>query len=83
MFGNLRYIGSRMPFIVDNIIVLTYFESDSSVSRALNVIKTRGSNHLNEIVKYKITKKGIDIGSRIKNKDGIMTGNTRTVLPGR
>ncbi len=78
--GNLRYIGKRMPFIVDNIIILTYFESNSSIQRAINIIKTRGSNHQKRILNYKITDKGIKIGSSIKNKEGIMTGTPRTIL---
>ncbi len=48
-------------FLADNVILLRYFELDSSVRKSINIIKMRGCGHDTEVREYRITNDGIHI----------------------
>jgi circadian clock protein KaiC len=49
--------------LADNVVLLQYIREQSSVRRALTVLKTRASRHEPEIREYTITPEGIVLGT--------------------
>ena len=54
-----------MSHLSDNVILLQYLRKDTTLSRALTVLKTRASDHLPQTHEYEITHDGISIGKPI------------------
>ncbi|MGZ8702593.1 MAG: RAD55 family ATPase [Gaiellaceae bacterium] len=50
--------------LADNVVLLQYIRQESSVGRALTVLKTRASRHEPEIREYTISPEGIVLGER-------------------
>jgi circadian clock protein KaiC len=60
--GNeIEFQSSGPFFLMDNIISLKYLESGTSVSRAISILKTRGSSHTEETMKLMITRRKMDV----------------------
>ena len=72
--GQLQQMGSKIPFIVDTYILLRYVEVDSSIQKAITVLKMRGSDHHKEIMQYHCTSKGLEIIHSFAGREGIMSG---------
>jgi circadian clock protein KaiC len=68
---------NSIAFVVDSYILLRYVEIDSIIRKALLVLKLRGSDHAKDIRQFEITKKGIEIMSRFKGQEGILSGSPR------
>ena len=64
-----------LAFVVDSYTMLRYVEFQSAVHRALLVLKQRGSAHARDIRQYAITNSGVEVRSRFKNTQGIMSGS--------
>ena len=68
---------NSIAFVVDSYILLRYVEIDSVIRKALLVLKLRGSDHAKDIRQFEISKKGIEIMSRFKGQEGILSGSPR------
>jgi circadian clock protein KaiC len=68
-----------LSFLVDCIVALKPVEIESSVCKALVVLKMRGSDHDKQLRQFKITPAGIKIESSFSNYEGVMTGSPRRV----
>lgn len=66
-----------LAFMVDSYLMLRYVEIDSSVRRAITVLKMRGSEHAKDIREYDLTNRGIAIQSRFEGREGILSGSPR------
>ena len=75
LFGPFLLSEYGVSFIADNVILLRYVELGGRMSRAMNVMKMRGSQHSKEITEFEITADGIQILSPIRAFSGILTGN--------
>ena len=64
-----------LSFLVDAIVSLKFVEIQSSIHRALVVMKLRGSDHDKSLREYEIGKNGIKVQATFKDYEGIMTGN--------
>lgn len=64
----------QLPFLVDCIIMLRYLEIDSTIQRAIVVLKMRSSNHDKVIHSYSIGSGGITIGSPFESHIGLLSG---------
>ncbi|WGI17723.1 ATPase domain-containing protein [Methanonatronarchaeum sp. AMET-Sl] len=62
IFGSTRASDLRLSSLSDGIIVLRYFERESKVAKAINVLKMRGSDHDKGIYRIMVTDEGIEIG---------------------
>ncbi len=67
-------------FLVDSIVLLKPVEIESSMRKALAVLKLRGSDHDKQLREYEITKNGIHISAPFVGYDSIMTGTARKTL---
>ncbi len=68
---------SQIAFVVDTYILLRYVEIESTIRRALLVLKMRGSDHAKDIRQFEITDHGIEVRSRFEGREGIMSGSPR------
>ncbi len=66
---------SQAPFIADNYIILRYVEIDSAISKAILVLKMRGSQHDKAIHQFAITDRGIEILGKFLGRQGVMSGS--------
>lgn len=66
---------SQAPFIADNYFILRYVEIDSAISKAMLVLKMRGSQHAKDIRQFHIGPKGIEIDEKFQGRQGIMSGS--------
>jgi len=70
---------SALPFLADTVMLLKYVEVDSSMQRAIAVMKMRGSVHQKEIRRFEIAKGGLKIGEPFAGRAGILSGMTHRI----
>lgn len=63
-----------LSFLVDSIILLRYVEIESTMQRAIVVLKMRGSNHVKEIRRYEIGTGGLKVLGVFEGREGILSG---------
>jgi circadian clock protein KaiC len=63
-----------LSFLVDCIILLRYVEIESTMQRAIVVLKMRGSNHVKEIRRYEIGTGGLKVMGVFEDREGILSG---------
>jgi circadian clock protein KaiC len=63
-----------MSFLVDSIVLLKFVEIESSIRRAMVVLKMRGSDHDKRLREYEITSKGIKLEGAFAEYQGLMSG---------
>lgn len=73
-----RHAGS-LPFLVDAILLMRYVELDSTMQRAIAVLKMRGSSHAREIRSFSIGQGGIQVGEPFSGQEGILSGSPHRV----
>ncbi len=76
LMGRMDTLTSKIPFIVDTYMLLKYVEIDSSIQKAMCVLKMRGSDHAKDIRCFRCTSHGIEVEEKFKGMEGIMSGNT-------
>jgi circadian clock protein KaiC len=62
LFGVTRLSEYGISHLSDNVILLQFLRGDSSLKRALTVLKTRGSAHDQHLRQYEITDEGVLLG---------------------
>jgi circadian clock protein KaiC len=67
---------ASLPFLVDTVMLLRYVEIDSSMQRAIAVMKMRGSPHQKEIRRFEIQKGGLKVKEPFTGREGILSGAT-------
>jgi circadian clock protein KaiC len=73
-----RTVGA-LPFLVDTILLMRYVELDSTMQRAIAILKMRGSTHAREIRSFSIGRRGIEIGHPFSGREGILSGSPHRV----
>jgi len=79
LFGE-AYSEDSVAFIADSYILLRYVEIESSIHKALLVLKLRGSDHAKDIRRFQITSKGIEVQARFEGQEGIMSGSPHRTM---
>lgn len=72
--GEVSAAQHGISYLVDTVILLRYVELDSSIRRALLVLKQRASEHDRSIREYMITGEGIRVGEPFADREGILSG---------
>ena len=62
LFDVIRISEHGMSHLSDNVLLLQYVRTDSRITRALTVLKTRASHHEPEVRAYEISREGIVLG---------------------
>jgi circadian clock protein KaiC len=68
---------SDIAFVVDSYLLLRYVEIESTIRKALLVLKMRGSDHAKDIRQFEITDHGVEVRSKFEGHEGIMSGSPR------
>lgn len=74
LFGTFQLSDYGISFIADNVILLRYIEMDGQISRALSVLKVRGSQHSNTLWGFTISERGVRLTSPLHAATGLLTG---------
>ncbi|UCC85781.1 MAG: hypothetical protein JSV81_13055 [Anaerolineales bacterium] len=77
LLGEAPERDSSIAFVVDSYLLLRYVEIESTIRKAVLVLKTRGSDHAKDIRQFEITDQGIEVRSKFEGREGIMSGNPR------
>jgi len=75
--GDMSAAQYGISYLVDAVIVLRYVELDSSISRAILVLKQRASSHDKSIREFRITSQGVHIGEPFADREGVLSGLPR------
>lgn len=78
--GEADDANETLGFVVDSYILLRYVEIESTMRKALLVLKMRGSDHDKRIRQFHITARGLEIGAPFEGREGIMSGTPRRML---
>ena len=74
LFGSVKLTSQGISFISDNVILLRYVELESSITRAISILKARGSEHDKAVREFKITSDGITIMDKFEGQEGVLSG---------
>ena len=77
-FGEFKISEANLSVVVDGIIVLRYVEMDSYITKAISVLKIRGSEQDKALRRYEISAKGIKIGSPFRGYANVILGSPTT-----
>lgn len=61
-------------FLVDAIVILRFVEIDSTIRKAMAVMKMRGSAHSKHLREYEVTSSGIKVEAAFEEYSGLMSG---------
>ncbi len=75
LFGEMNGGEEDTAFLVDSYILLRYVEIESTLHKALLVLKLRGSDHDKDIRQFEITARGIEVRTKFEGQEGIMSGS--------
>jgi circadian clock protein KaiC len=75
LLGEPAHSESTVAFLVDCYVLLRYVEIESTIRKALLVLKMRGSDHDKDIRQFEITDKGVVVKTRFEGQEGIMSGH--------
>jgi len=73
-YTDLRFSPYGTAFMTDAIIVQRYIEVESRLLRVMAVVKVRASAHSNELRLFSIDDRGIHIGDRVLDQEGLLGG---------
>ncbi|HKD80445.1 MAG TPA: circadian clock protein KaiC [Candidatus Angelobacter sp.] len=69
--------GQQASSLVDTIVALRYIESGGETNRIIDVVKSRGMHHSNQLREFRITNHGVDIAEVYASGGGVLTGTAR------
>ena len=71
-YSELSFSPYGTAFLTDAIIMQRYIEIDSRLQRVMAVVKVRASAHSNELRRFSITDRGIQIGEMLPDHEGLL-----------
>ncbi len=81
LFGTLQLSSQGISFVSDNVILLRYVEMGSRLTRAISVLKMRGSDHDKHMREFEITSDGVHILEAFEGVQGLMGGTPTMHAP--
>lgn len=73
-YTDLRFSPYGAAFLTDAIIVQRYIEVDSQLQRVMGVVKVRASDHSKALRAYRIDDRGLQVGERLPDLEGLLGG---------
>ncbi len=80
LLGEAGGTDDALAFLVDSYVLLRYVEIESTIRKALLVLKMRGSNNDKGIRQFEITSRGIEVRTPFEGREGIMSGSPRRMV---
>jgi circadian clock protein KaiC len=81
-YTDLRFSPHGTAFLTDAIILQRYVELEGQLKRVLAVVKVRASDHAKDLHLFEITDKGIVVGERIGDYQGLLMGSPHLLPSG-
>ncbi len=81
LFGTMALSEHGVSFIADNVILLRYVEVASQITRAISVLKMRGSDHDKSLREYRITSTGVEVLEPFSGLQGLISGAPTLLTP--
>jgi circadian clock protein KaiC len=78
-YTDLRFSPHGTAFLTDAIIMQRYVELHGQLQRVMAVVKMRESAHSKDLRTFDITDKGIVIGERLADCEGLLTGRPKQI----
>jgi circadian clock protein KaiC len=78
--GTMSVAEAGLSYIADTIIQLRYVEINSSMQKALLVLKHRASDHDKRIRQFAVGPGGVEVKSPFEGREGILSGNPRMAM---
>jgi len=75
--GGMTITETMLSTLADNIIMLRFVEIESSMRKALIIVKVRGSDFDKHITEYAIASKGLEVIGPLEEYEGILTGTPK------
>ena len=63
-----------VTYLADTVILLRYFEARGRVRRAISVVKKRTGRHESTIREYRVSGRGLELGSPLEQFQGVLRG---------
>jgi circadian clock protein KaiC len=76
MVGGFKLSDSNLSYLVDTVILLRLAEIETSIRKAIMIIKQRGSSHDRNLRELLISNQGVKIGEPFLSHEGILAGHT-------
>jgi len=76
---DLRFSPHGTAFLTDAIILQRYVELQGQLTRVMAVVKVRASAHSKELRRFEIGDRGIVVGERVDNYEGLLTGSPQLI----
>jgi circadian clock protein KaiC len=80
LLGEASQEDTDIAFVVDSYSLLRYVEIESTIHKALLVLKMRGSDHAKDIRQFEVTTQGVEVRSKFEGREGIMSGSPRRMV---
>ncbi|MBN2470441.1 MAG: ATPase [Anaerolineae bacterium] len=74
LLGGDPNAGDFVTFLADGYIMLRYVEMDSTMQKAILILKLRGSRHARDIRRYEIMDDGLHVEAKFEGHQRIMSG---------
>ena len=75
--GSVSSSDGGISFLVDCVLLLKPVEIESSIRKAMVVMKMRGSDHDKRLREYEVTSHGVEVSVPFSNYEGLLTGSPR------
>jgi circadian clock protein KaiC len=80
LLGGAVISESHLSTLTDNIVLLKYVEIEGEMKRAINLLKTRGSQHDKRLHEFSIDEGGTVVGDEFSGFSGLMEGTAVRVI---
>jgi len=71
-----------VSYLADTVVLLRFFELRGEVHKALSVLKRRMGRHATDIRELSLSSKGLALGPRLSNLEGVLSGVPRLLSGG-
>jgi circadian clock protein KaiC len=71
-----------VSYLADTVVLLRFFELRGEVHKALSVLKRRMGRHATDIRELSLSSKGLALGPRLSNMEGVLSGVPRLLSGG-
>ncbi len=81
--AHLEISGNGISSMIDTVVFFSYVHGDGETNRVLQVLKSRGSGHSNQLRECVITDTGIKLVDAYSGPGGVLTGTARKLQEAR
>lgn len=77
--GQLEISGNGISSMIDTVVFISYIHGEGETNRTIQVLKSRGSKHSNQVREFRIEDDGMQICDVYLGPGGVLTGTARQI----